>query len=210
MMKPHLLPLLLLLIVPSAGAAPPDTTWNLPPWTQPSSWDIELAPQDEPGPRFIMSGRLIGPDTLPVPHANLYVYHADSSGYYARRNQRFNRIAGVLRTNDRGEYRIRSILPGLYAGPGHVHFEVWEDGRPKLGQWVALYAAPGVPPIPGWTHTRSATSESGPHMALITLDSSGVYQCRHDLLVGPMMPLPASYDSLLQAWRRQYEKRHER
>ena len=40
---------------------------------------------------------------------HIYVYHADSVGWYARRGQKFNRIAGVLVTNERGEYRSRVL-----------------------------------------------------------------------------------------------------
>jgi hypothetical protein len=43
-------------------------------------------------------------------------------------------------------------------------------------------------------------------MALFTVDSAGVYQCRHDLSLAAMTPMPASYDSLLRAERRRIER----
>jgi hypothetical protein len=204
-MTPSALLLLSIVLGVTAGAASPDPTLNLLPWTRPTTWDVALAAPEEPGPRFVMTGRVIGPDSLPAAGVCLYVYHADSKGQYLRPGQTFNRIAGVLRTNQRGEYRIRSIMPGMYEGPGHVHFEVWEHERPVRSNWVSLYAEPGVPPVPGWERTRTATREHNSHMALFSADSAGVYRCRHDLRLDDMAPLPASYDSLRRAERERIE-----
>ena len=101
------------------------------------------------------------------------------------------------------EYRIHSIMPGMYEGPGDVHFEVWDGAKPKLSTWVGLYAAPGVPPVPGWEHTSSATREWKPTMGLFTVDSSGVYHCHKDLRLNQMVPVDARYDSLMKALRRE-------
>jgi hypothetical protein len=184
---------------------PLDTTRTVLPWSEAHDWDVALARDDEPGPRFEMSGRVFGLDSLPAPGVKLYVYHADTKGWYAHRGQKFNRIANVLRTNDRGEYCVRSILPGMYAGPGHVYFEVWNGDHPVRGTYVALYAAPGVPPVPSWKYTRTATYEWNSHMGLITRDFAGVYHCRHDLWLGTMTPTAASYDSHIRVERKKIE-----
>jgi hypothetical protein len=120
-----------------------------------------------------------------------------------RRRGEFNRIAGVLRTNAQGESRIRSILPGMYAGPGHVHFEVWNNDRPERSTWVALYATPDTPPVPTWEHTRTASHEWSATVGLLTVDSSGIYHCRKDLWMANMMAVPASYDSLMRGLKNQ-------
>jgi hypothetical protein len=112
-----------------------------------------------------------------------------------------NRIAGVLRTNARGEYRVRSVVPGMYDGPGHVHFEVWDGVHPRRATFVSLSSFPDVPPVPTWKYTRTATREWTPTMGLMSLDSSGTYHCHHDLRLADMTPVPASYDSLMRVWR---------
>ena len=192
---------------PAAPHAPPGTVL---PWDTPVSWDIRLVARDEPGPRFEMSGRLLRPDSTPAAGVKLYVYHADSKGWYARHTMEFNRVAGVLRTNARGEYRIRSVVPGMYDGPGHVHVEVWDGAHPRRGTTVTLSALPGTPPVPTWRYTNTATREWKPGMGLLSCDSSGAYHCRHDLRLGDMTPMPAAYDSTMQAWRRAVRARHER
>ena len=181
----------------SIAAAPPDSTINLLPWTQPTTWDIQIAPPDEPGPRFEMSGRVLGADSIPQRGVHLYVYHADSVGWYAHRGQKFNRIAGVLATNDRGEYRFRSILPGVYEGTHpHVHIEVWKGAHPASSTFFNLVLAQGGA---DWSYGRL-------HTATMTRDSAGVYHCRKDIVLSAMMACPASYDSMMQAERKQLER----
>ena len=79
-----------------ARASSPDTLHFVSPRDrEPTSWHIEIAPRDEPGSRFVMSGRVIGLDSLPLAGAQVYAYHADGTGYYARKGEeRYgNRIA---------------------------------------------------------------------------------------------------------------------
>ena len=165
-----------------------------------------------------MTGRVFGLDSLPAPGVKLYVYHADGKGWYARKKGQWNRIAGVLRTNERGEYRIRSILPGQYEGSGaHIHFEVWDGDRPLRATFASLYVAPGVPPVPIWKSTSAATKEWKPQMAIVDLDSNGVYRSHHDLWMSAMsevtrgpggaepIDVGAAYDSLARALRKQVE-----
>jgi protocatechuate 3,4-dioxygenase beta subunit len=154
-----------------------------------------------------MSGRVLDADGTPAAGVHLYVYHADGQGEYALPAQVFNRIAGVLRTNDRGEYRFRSILPGVYAGTGgHVHFEVWKGDRPVLAHSVSLYGAPGVAFPSRWT--RRAIEEWSSRIAVVTRDSSGIYHCHHDLKLTDMSESGESYESLMQAWRNRYGDGH--
>jgi hypothetical protein len=62
-----------------------------------------------------------------LPKTKVFVYHADAKGNYALTKDAPLRLAGVLRTDDHGRYRIRSIFPGTYGYPAHVHFEVLEE-----------------------------------------------------------------------------------
>jgi hypothetical protein len=90
----------------------------------PVSWDVRLAPADEPGEPFEMWGTALDAQSKPIPGAKLFVYHADSAGQYARGSGAPLRLAATLRTNEHGRYRIRSVFPGGYGGfPAHVHYE---------------------------------------------------------------------------------------
>jgi len=82
--------------------APPDA---------PSS--IVIAGKDEPGERFIVTGRMLAEGT-PVAGASIYVFHADADGRYTRNgrnNDQNARQHGAMRSDANGRYRFETIRP---------------------------------------------------------------------------------------------------
>ncbi len=188
-------------------AAAPDSTHNVYPWATPTSWDVTLIPKDEPGLPFGMTGRLFGLDSLPAAGVKMYVYHADDRGWYARHAGELNRLAAVLRTDAAGRYRLHTILPGQYGGGyAHAHFEVWEGVHPARAIWVAFYRSKETPPIPGRGLTSWADREWSANMGILTVDSSGVYHCQHDIWMSAMVKTPASYDPMMDSLRARAER----
>jgi len=107
----------------------------------PTSWDIVVASRSEPGERLIVTGRVVLRGNTPVPGATVYIYHADQNGDYARKGheKEYPRLCGILRTNDKGEYRLETSMPGGYEGYlPHVHFEVWGPGLKRTYLFVNL------------------------------------------------------------------------
>jgi hypothetical protein len=132
-----------LLLPLAATAASRDTTFVLPDQRKPQGPEITIAGPAEPGDRLVIEGRLLRGPGQPIGGATLYVYHADSRGRYVLSGQegRGNRLAGVLRTNSRGEYRVHTVMPGGYGASrhGHVHFEAWGPGLARKSWWVDVY-----------------------------------------------------------------------
>lgn len=98
------------------------------------SWDIQLAPDSEPGKRLVVVGHVRMDHSAPaLAGVHVYAYHADGHGTYALpgHEKEGPRLAGTAVTNERGEYRIRTIVPGVYEGPAHIHFEVWGKGMAR-------------------------------------------------------------------------------
>lgn len=128
----------------------------------PTGWDVRLAPTGEPGEPFELSGRVLGP-AGPLPGVRVYAYHADAHGLYG---QHFPRLAAVLRSGPRGEYRLRTVLPGSYGGyPGHVHFEL------RDAPWGVSFVN---------VFKRGATLSQGPY-TVAERGSDGVWRARWDL-----------------------------
>jgi hypothetical protein len=177
-----------------------------------SGWDLELAAPAEPGRPLVLQGtarRSARGDSLPG--FVFFVYQADARGRYGPLGPDADkpRLAGFVKTGPRGEFRIRTILPGTYGGPPHLHF----DFRDSLGAMRTTflnmfpptqgdYAAygPEFPrnfrgPRPGlmrrWVSgslgrlliTQPADLEVFP-------DSSGVFRVQWDLDVGLSAPNP--------------------
>src|SRR5262249_24265405 len=106
----------LLGIAVSRMAAAPDSADVLPWNRKPMSWAVQIAPAGEPGPRLVISGRIMGKGDVPMPNVTMYAYHADAHGLYWRLGDEpyVNRLSAVLRSDAQGEYLIRTIVPGLY------------------------------------------------------------------------------------------------
>jgi protocatechuate 3,4-dioxygenase beta subunit len=87
-----------------------------------------------------ISGRVLTPSGSPVRNATVEVWQADNTGAYihprsigyARRDLNFQGF-GRFETASDGEYRFRTIKPGLYTGrTRHIHFKVRSAGRQDL------------------------------------------------------------------------------
>lgn len=103
------------------------------------SWDLSLAAPREPGKPFVLSGRLLGlRDSLPIRNATLRVYHADAKGEYSAQGEKEARLAGTLRTNISGGFRVRTILPGPAEGTPHIHFVISGPGLERQMVTVSL------------------------------------------------------------------------
>jgi len=157
----------------------------------PTTWDVEVAPASEPGERLVVTGRVISdPKGEPLAGVTVYVYHADANGLYnlAGHEREPPRLCGILRTHKAGEYRIRTIMPGGYDGPPHIHFEVWSPRvarqmlfvnleRPAAARDTSRMLVTNVPPrvLEG---TRTAMTRP------VARGADGVLRCVRDLQVG--------------------------
>ncbi len=109
----------------------------------------ELAEANEPGERLILTGTVFSTDCrTPLPGTLIEVWQANTAGQYDTNTpgnftepSKFH-LRGMLYTNERGQYEIKSIVPGRYpippglpglekyAGltrPAHIHFRVMES-----------------------------------------------------------------------------------
>ena len=74
------------------------------------------------GTRLVVTGSVLTRSCRPVANALLDFWQADDGGEYD--NQGF-RLRGHLFTNERGVYRLETIVPGLYPGrTRHIHVKV--------------------------------------------------------------------------------------
>ena len=144
-----------------------------------SDWNGSLVPEGEPGEPMEITGRVLDAEGDPAPGVNVYAYQTDAEGYYSRRGSDENtaRLCAVVRTNERGEYKLTTIRPGSYASggvPAHIHFELWRDGMARERQELqfaddAQVAAPKKADL-----TRTSTVRS------LDRDDQGVWKVERD------------------------------
>ena len=89
---------------------------------------IQLSKVDEPGESLVIHGKFTDRNTdQPIPDAFLFLYQTDSSGIYNASGgpDEQARIRGTLHTNERGCFKVKTILPGDYPGQKnsrHLHY----------------------------------------------------------------------------------------
>jgi protocatechuate 3,4-dioxygenase beta subunit len=153
----------------------------------PTGADISLVPPGEPGEPLVITGRVVTLDGRdPLPGLDVYAYHTDAKGLYAPAADPKGepRLCGVLRSGSRGEYRIRTIMPGAYSGPPHVHLEVWGPGVPRRVLFFNL-ARRDRPRLLDTLSLRPPGRSAGPsgREAPVWRGADGVWQCTYDIRV---------------------------
>lgn len=96
-------------------------------------------------------GRLLNVDGKPISGAVIEVWQADNNGCYIHSNgtqrgkERDPKFQGYgkIETNAKGEYRFRTIKPGLYPGRTiHWHVRVKQNGKSMLTTQLFIAGAP--------------------------------------------------------------------
>lgn len=142
------LPLAILAGLPSARTdrVPlPECEWcGAPEAPAKLSWDLRIAPDEEPGELLVLTGRVWQADgKTPAAGILLYAYHTNRKGIYPKRGdergngRRHGYLRGWLRTDESGRYRIRTIRPGAYpegTNPQHIHCTITPHGGEE--RWI--------------------------------------------------------------------------
>ena len=154
---------------------------------EPQGWDVSLVSEGEPGTPMVIQGVVYDAESgEPVPNVTIYAYQTDAEGYYSENrgmNNRDPRLCVILRTNEEGAYRLRTIRPADYATGGvraHVHFVTWGDGLDRKTHLLQFES--DVEKLPESGLERAETHVSG-RVQTVYQDDDGVLHVRRDLRV---------------------------
>jgi hypothetical protein len=155
------------------------------------SWEVSLAPPGEPGVPFVIEGRVLGAGDRPLRDVVVYAYHADAAGDYFRRGEKKPKLSGMLRTNVLGQFRIRTVLPGLAEGIPHIHFELAAPGADYRAVTVSLARKVGAGSDTSFSHLPQMLSldRSSGHWAYARPDTARGYRCDWDIPFGALRRL---------------------
>jgi len=82
------------------------------------------------GTKIVVTGMVLSTACQPIARALIDVWHADDRGAYDTGGFR---LRGHQFTDDRGIYRLETIVPGIYVGrTRHYHVKVQAPNRPVL------------------------------------------------------------------------------
>jgi protocatechuate 3,4-dioxygenase beta subunit len=80
------------------------------------------------GETLVVEAVVLGRDCRPAADAMVRLWHTDAKGLYGPGENRCCYYAGVVRSDDSGRFRLRSVRPAQYpvpdAPPAHVHLEI--------------------------------------------------------------------------------------
>ncbi len=101
----------------------------------PTIQENQLAAQEEPGTRMLISGRIYNLECSQfLPNVLVDVWHANHAGEYD--NEGYN-LRGQTYSNEQGFYMFETIKPGKYLNgaqyrPSHIHFKITPPDHPVL------------------------------------------------------------------------------
>lgn len=120
--------------VAAAACRPTETNSLGPYYRERAPFRAVLAGPSEPGEALTVTGRVLAADgCTPLRDAVVDAWHANARGEYYNVAGAIDdqpeeyRLRGRVKTNDQGEYRFETIMPGKYSmgssmRPRHVHF----------------------------------------------------------------------------------------
>ncbi len=159
------------------------------------NWETAISDAKEPGEPLEISGTIYQSDgKTPAANVILYVYHTDAKGHYspapgatglARRN---GRLRGWMKTNERGQYKFRSVRPAPYPGrtdPAHIHPIVKEPDKNEY--YMDEYVFDDDPLV---TNAYRAKQENrgGSGIIKLTKNQNGIWVGRRDIVLGQNIP----------------------
>lgn len=121
----------------------------------------------------------------------LYVYQTDKTGVYPKKgdeegwSKRHGFIRGWLRTNEKGEYTIKTIRPGSYPGstePAHIHCIVKEPGINEY--YIADFLFADDPYLKRKGLAQGDQSFPGGNGILKTENQKGMIVAKRDIILG--------------------------
>jgi protocatechuate 3,4-dioxygenase, beta subunit len=118
---------------------------------------------NDAGPKIQISGIIYKSDgKTPAAGVILYVYHTDQKGNYAKKGnekgwgKRHGYIRGWIKTNEKGEYKIYTLVPASYPNsnnPKHIHPTIKEPGFSAY--WIDEFVFDDDPLLPASERNRA-------------------------------------------------------
>jgi protocatechuate 3,4-dioxygenase beta subunit len=141
--------------------------------------ELRVVGVDEPGTPLVVFGQVFGADGRAIHGARILVSHADARGEYGTspKNPSWARLSGRLQTDSLGRYRVRTVRPGSYGGPAHVHFVISRPWGTEQGFELRFAdERQGPPVLPG------LAADTGMFAIVrgVVRDAGGVLRVRRD------------------------------
>lgn len=159
------------------------------------NWHTTVGEPGDSGEKLVISGVILREDGVtPAEGIILYLYQANSEGYYAPAanqnpaSRKHGRLRGWLKTNENGKYKFTTIKPGVYPDrtvPAHIHPIVKEPGRSIY--YIDDYVFEGEYKVDNGYRERE-DKRCGSGIISLTRDVNGTWVGNRNLILGLNVP----------------------
>lgn len=152
-------------------------------------WEISLPGYDQKGPKLHVTGVVYKSDgKTPAAGTILYFYHTDQTGIYPQGNEtgwgkRHGYIRGWLKTNEKGQYSIKTLKPGAYPNRGaaaHIHCIVKEGNLNEY--YIGDFLFDDDPLVTN--RDKTSTTTPGGNGVLKLQEKGGILYATRDIYLG--------------------------
>ncbi len=152
------------------------------------SWKTVIPPENEPGERLIITGKVFQPDgKTPAQGMVLWVYHTDRTGFYNEKDDASHpRLKGWMKIGADGNYEFHTIRPGAYphrTTPAHIHAHVYGPGYSERS--IEDYWFKDDSRINEKELKNAAANGGHPVIVELKRGSDGVWRGERDITVKP-------------------------
>ncbi len=142
----------------------------------------QLASEDEPGERLIISGVVRNLDCSQVIHDAVFdIWHAANEGDYD--NTGGYHLRGKITSNASGFYMFETILPGKYLSrPSHIHIKVTTPDYPTLTTQI-YFAGDELIPTDAAASQTDGTYDATHRIIDLTTNADGNLEGSWDIVV---------------------------
>jgi len=146
-----------------------------------------IVEKGEPGEPLIITGRVFQSDkTTPYAGLVLFFYQTDATGVYNKTDGYYGRprLRGWVKTDEHGNYEIRTIKPGSYPRrkeAAHIHVTVKLPGSPA--KWLESFLFNEDPHLIETERKNSAKLGRFSHVLVTTGTKTGILTASRDFLM---------------------------
>lgn len=106
-----------------------------------ATWESHISVPGKTGTQLVIYGKVIGSNGNPLKGADLWIYHTDAGGFYAKdesgndQGWRQADYSARLQSGPDGNFEIHTIRPAGYPNsinPAHLHIRINAPGYPEL------------------------------------------------------------------------------
>ncbi len=99
---------------------------------------LKMWQDGDAGERLSLRGRVVSAGGQPIPDARIQMRQADGNTQYTEQ------YSGVVFSNEKGTFKVLTVVPGQYSSAKHIHIYVYAEGYKALNTDILFKGDPNI------------------------------------------------------------------